>query len=189
MSQWPQHVYTTPEELVDYFLEHRATDDDVREVEQQLGRFPRGMVAVGARCVCGRPLTTVTRPLVDGKIPFPTTFYLTHPGATKAISHAEAAGRLTELTEQLGTDEELAAGYTRAHEAYLAVRHELAQRLGDSEEHIEGITAGGMPERVKCLHAILAQTLAMGPGVNPVGDMIMAEICEEFDSNVCRCGA
>ncbi|TCD53524.1 DUF501 domain-containing protein [Alloscardovia theropitheci] len=184
---WPQHVYTTAEELVEYFLTHQATDSDIQAVEVQLGRFPRGMVAVGARCVCGQPLTTVTRPLIDGKIPFPTTFYLTHPGATKAISHVEAAGRLAELTEQLTSDDVLAAGYMKAHESYLAVRHELAVRLGDSEEHIEGITAGGMPERVKCLHAVLAQTLAMGPGVNPVGDLILSEIREEFDPNVCRC--
>ncbi|WP_018143542.1 DUF501 domain-containing protein [Alloscardovia criceti] len=184
---WPQHTYTTSAELVDYFLQHPATSADVEEVQRQLGRFPRGMVAVGARCVCGQPLTTVTRPLVDGKIPFPTTFYLTHPVATKAISHVEANGRLTELTAQLEQDEELAAGYTRAHELYLSVRNELAARLGDSQEHIEGITAGGMPTRVKCLHAILAQTLAMGPGVNPVGDLIMGEIKDEFDPNVCRC--
>ncbi|MDK7090474.1 DUF501 domain-containing protein, partial [Escherichia coli] len=78
---------------------------------------------------CGSPLTTVTRPLVDGKIPFPTTFYLSHPGAVKAISHVEAAGRLTELTEQLKTDEELAVGYVRAHEAFLAVRTALAESL------------------------------------------------------------
>lgn len=184
---WPQHTYTTACQLVDEFLAHPATDADKQAVQEQLGRFPRGMVAVGARCVCGAPFTTVTRPLVDGKIPFPTTFYLSHPGAVKAISHVEAAGRLAELTEQLATDEELAQEYAKAHEAYLAVRHELAIRLSDTEEHIEGISAGGMPERVKCLHAILAQTLAMGPGVNPVGDLILEEIKDEFDPRVCRC--
>ncbi|OFQ96761.1 DUF501 domain-containing protein [Alloscardovia sp. HMSC034E08] len=184
---WPQHTYVSPQECAHYFLDNPATEEDMQAVEQQLGRYPRGMIAVGARCVCGLPLTTVTRPLVDGKIPFPTTFYLSHPGAVKAISHVEAAGRLTELTEQLKTDEELAAGYARAHEAFLAVRTALAESLGDSQEHIDGISAGGMPERVKCLHAILAQTLAMGPGVNPVGDLVMKEIAHEFDPNVCRC--
>ena len=78
-------------------------------------------------------------------------------------------------------------GYARAHEAFLAVRTALAESLGDSQEHIDGISAGGMPERVKCLHAILAQTLAMGPGVNPVGDLVMKEIAHEIDPNVCRC--
>ena len=98
---WPQHTYVSPQECAHYFLDNPATEEDMQAVEQQLGRYPRGMIAVGARCVCGLPLTTVTRPLVDGKIPFPTTFYLSHPGAVKAISHVEAAGRLTELTEQL----------------------------------------------------------------------------------------
>lgn len=32
-----------------------ATPDQIAVVNQQLGRFPRGMVAVGARCVCGNP--------------------------------------------------------------------------------------------------------------------------------------
>lgn len=31
-----------------------ATEHDIAVVERQLGRYPRGMVAVGARCVCGR---------------------------------------------------------------------------------------------------------------------------------------
>ena len=29
---------------------------------------------------------------------------------------------------------------------------------------------GGMPVRVKCLHVLVAHSLAVGPGVNPFGD-------------------
>lgn len=184
---WNSPQYSSTHDLVEYFLSHPATTQDIERIEQQLGRFPRGMVSVGARCVCGEPLTTVTRPLIDGKIPFPTTFYLTHPGATKAVSHLESEGRLLELTEELGKDEALREAYEKAHEGYLEVRHRLALALGDSEEHVEGITAGGMPQRVKCLHAILAHTLVMGEGVNPIGDRVMREIADEFDPNVCRC--
>ena len=177
--------------LLDTIMAHQAIGRDIDEVEAQLGRYPRGMVAVGARCVCGRPLAVVTRPLVEGRIPFPTTCYLTGPEAVKAISHIEAEGTMAELNHRLAGDEGLAASYRGAHDAYLAFRHALAVRLGDGEEHIEGISAGGMPVRVKCLHALAAQSLIMGPGVNPIGDIALAMAAErgEFDRNVCRCAA
>ena len=173
--------------LVDRCMEHPATPEDIAVVEQQLGRYPRGMVAVGARCVCGRPLAVVTRPLLPGGIPFPTTCYLTGPSAVKAVSHAEAAGVMAEYNAMLAEDDALKAAYERAHRLYLAFRHELAGRLGDSEEHIEGISAGGLPTRVKCLHALLAQTLVMGQGANPIGDLTLARIRGEFSPDVCRC--
>ena len=70
--------------LADKVLAQPATEHDIAVVERQLGRYPRGMVAVGARCVCGRPLAVVTRPLLPGGVPFPTTCYLTGPEAVKA---------------------------------------------------------------------------------------------------------
>ena len=45
--------------------------------------------------------------------------------------------------------------------------------FGDVDE-IDGISAGGMPTRVKCLHALAAHALAAGPGVNPIGDRALA---------------
>ena len=87
----------------------------------------------------------------------------------------------------LAEDDDLKAAYERAHELYLAFRHEIAVAMEDSEEHIEGTSAGGMPVRIKCLHALLAQTLVMGEGANPIGDMALEAIRHEFDPNVCRC--
>ncbi|MCI1902130.1 MAG: DUF501 domain-containing protein [Bifidobacteriaceae bacterium] len=168
-------------------MRHRASEAEIAVVERQLGRYPRGMVAVGARCVCGTPLAVITRPLVDGKIPFPTTCYLTSPEAVKAMSHLEAEGRMNDFTEQLAQDEELQASYQRAHAMYLELRHDLARTLGDSEEHIAGTTAGGMPVRVKCLHALSAQSLVMGAGVNPVGDAALEQVRDVFNPSVCRC--
>ena len=55
--------------------------------------------------------------------------------------------------------------YRAAHEAYLADR----ATLGEVDE-LAGISAGGMPTRVKCLHVLVAHALAAGPGVNPLGD-------------------
>lgn len=175
------------EELVGRVMADKASDDDLALVKQQLGRFPRGMVAVGARCVCGRPLAVVTRPVLPDGTPFPTTCYLTSPEATKAVSRVEADGSMRHYTDLVQNDETIHAQYERAHRLYLAFRHELAERLGDSEEHIAGTSAGGMPVRVKCLHALVAQTLVMGEGANPIGDMVMERIADEFAPNVCRC--
>lgn len=95
--------------LADKVLAQPATEHDIAVVERQLGRYPRGMVAVGARCVCGRPLAVVTRPLLPGGVPFPTTCYLTGPEAVKAISHIEAEGKMKEYNDMLAENEDLRA--------------------------------------------------------------------------------
>ena len=164
-----------------------ATPEQVAVVNRQLGRYPRGMVAVGARCVCGNPLAVVTRPQLEDGTPFPTTCYLTSPEAVKAVSRLEADGVMADWNAELGSDPDLASAYRRAHELYLAFRSALAQRLGDNEGHNAGISAGGMPKRVKCLHALTAQSLVMGPGVNPLGDRVLSLVHRVFDPQVCRC--
>lgn len=174
--------------LTERFMSNPAGDDDIRLVQRQLGRYPRGMVSVGARCaVCGAPFVVVTRPMLTDGTPFPTTCYLTSPEAVKAVSHVEAAGRMAQFNELLAQDERVKSGYVRAHRMYLAFRSELAGRLGDDERHIAGISAGGMPTRVKCLHALVAQSLVMGNGINPIGDMTLELISDEFQPGVCRC--
>ncbi|PWH07090.1 DUF501 domain-containing protein [Brachybacterium endophyticum] len=149
---------------------------------RQLGREMRGVHSVARRCACGRPAVVRTEPRLPGGTPFPTSFYLTLPTMVQAASHLEAGGRLAELTAQLAEDDTLAEGYRRAHEHYLARRHELGV-----VEEIEGISAGGMPTRVKCLHAIIGHGLAEGPGVNPVADLVLEEIAPGAEIDVCRC--
>ena len=173
--------------LVDSLLENPASDADKDIVKRQLGRFPRGMVAVGARCACGRPLAVITRPCLEDGTPFPTTCYLTSPEAVKAASHLEAQGFMKECNNLLNNDNDIVKKYEQAHKYYLEFRHELAIRLEDSEEHIKDMSAGGMPVRVKCLHALLAQSLVMGKGVNPIGDLVLSKVKNEFDPNVCKC--
>ena len=107
-------------------------------------------------------------------------YYLTLPAATAALSRLEAEGVMVKLQDRLGTDEEFAKQYLNAHEQYLADR----AKLGDVPE-IEGISAGGMPTRVKCLHALAGHALAAGPGVNLVGDAAL-ELCS-WKQNVCQC--
>ncbi len=155
---------------------------DLEVVTEQLGRPPRGVVGVAARCVCGRPVVVRTAPRLEDGTPFPTTFYLTSPGAVKAVGTLEAEGVMREMTERLAADEELAAAYHRAHEDYLRRRGELG-----AVPEIEGISAGGMPTRVKCLHVLVAHSLAVGPGTNPLGDEALALIAPTWRPDRCTC--
>jgi len=140
-------------------------------VAQQLGREPRGARAVAHRCPCGLPDVVETAPRLADGTPFPTLYYLTCPRAVTAASTLESAGLMREMNERLAADPELAAQYRQAHERYLARRAEIA----DVPE-IAGVSAGGMPTRVKCLHVHLAQSLAEGLGVNPFGDETRARV-------------
>lgn len=141
---------------------------DLLVVAAQLGREPRDVVGIAARCVCGNPTVVATAPRLEDGTPFPTFYYLTHPAATAAVSQLEATQVMPQLA-QLLDDPDTAAAYLRAHESYLADR----ERFGEVAE-IAGISAGGMPTRVKCLHALVGHALAAGPGVNPIGDAALA---------------
>ncbi len=142
-----------------------VSESDLRVLRAQLGRPARGVVGIAARCVCGNPTVAATAPRLEDGTPFPTFYYLTHPAATAAMSGLEATQVMRSLTDELADDPDVAGAYRRAHEAYLRDR----AQFGDVAE-IEGISAGGMPTRVKCLHALAAHSLAAGPGVNPIGD-------------------
>lgn len=138
---------------------------DIEAVAGQLGRPPRAIVEVSSRCPSGHPNGVKTEPRLPDGTPFPTLYYLTCPRLTGAIGTLESSGLMAEMSERLTQDAELAAAYRAAHESYLAER----EAIGHVDE-IDGISAGGMPERVKCLHVLVGHALAKGPGVNPLGD-------------------
>ena len=138
--------------------------------------------------MCGNPLVATTAPRLSNGIPFPTTFYLTHPVLTAAVSRLEADGVMAEMSDRLQQDESLAASHRAAHEAYLRDRDRVGQAAGVGEvPEISGISAGGMPERVKCLHVLVGHALAAGPGVNPLGDEALERIAEWWTADTCRC--
>ncbi|QNE18610.1 DUF501 domain-containing protein [Kribbella qitaiheensis] len=142
-------------------------------VSAQLGRTARGIRSIAHRCSCGLPDVVETEPRLPDGTPFPTTFYITCPRLASAIGTLEAGGMMKEMTERLGTDEELAKGYQAAHESYLAHRESI-----EHVAEIDGITAGGMPTRVKCLHVLIGHSLAVGPGINPLGDEALAALSD-----------
>ncbi|MCH8563775.1 DUF501 domain-containing protein [Nesterenkonia sp. YGD6] len=163
---------------------------DLDTLSLQLSRPVRDVVEIPARCACGNPLVAATAPRLSNGIPFPTTFYLTHPAATAAVSRLEAAGLMAEMSRRLTTDAELAAAHRRAHENYLAERERIRGVAGlDPVWEIEGVSAGGMPDRVKCLHVLVGHSLAVGPGINPLGDETLERIADEFTPQTCICAA
>lgn len=145
---------------------------DLEVVAHQLGREPRGVLAVAYRCPNGEPAVVKTAPRLPDGTPFPTLYYLTHPVLTAAASRLESAGLMAEMTERLAAEPELAAAYRRAHESYLAERDAI-EPLGTD------FSGGGMPDRVKCLHVVIAHSLAKGPGLNPFGDEALAVLALE----------
>ena len=158
---------------------------DEAAIEAQLGRPPRSIHAVGHRCPCGNPDVATTEPRLDNGTPFPTTFYLTCPRAASRIGTLEASGLMKEMAARLETDEELAAAYRAAHEKYLAAREEIGAEAGLDVPEIAGISAGGMPDRVKCLHVLAGQSLAQGRGVNPLGDEVLDALGDWWKSGPC----
>ncbi|HEY8293697.1 MAG TPA: DUF501 domain-containing protein [Micrococcaceae bacterium] len=167
---------------------HAASPQDLDTLSRQLNRPVRDVVEIPARCVCGNPLVAATAPRLGNGIPFPTTFYLTHPVITAAVSRLEAAGVMNEMSERLLADPELASAYQGAHEAYLRARAEIGHRAGTGPvPEIDGISAGGMPTRVKCLHVLVGHALAAGPGVNPLGDETIGRIAEWWTRDRCYC--
>jgi uncharacterized protein len=137
----------------------------------QLQRPPRGVAGIAYRCPCGKPAVVLTRPRLDDGTPFPTLYYLTCPRAVAACSALESQGLMAQMTQRLSDDRDLAQAYRRAHDHYLGDREQL-----ESVPEITGISAGGMPDRVKCLHALVAHSLAAGEGLNPLGDEALREL-------------
>jgi hypothetical protein len=145
---------------------------DLAAVELQLGRPPRSVRAIAHRCPCGLPDVVETAPRLPDGTPFPTLYYLTCPRASAAISRLEAGGTMREMTQRLAADPELRAAYLSADGDYLA-RREAAARAAGVPALPGGASAGGMPDRVKCLHALAAHDLAV-PGANPLGREALA---------------
>ncbi len=158
----------------------QATEADLQEMQAQLGRPMRDVLGIAARCVCGKPMVVQTSPRLAHGEPFPTFYYLTHPATSAALSGLEAEGFMVTLQDRLAEEPELAENYLKAHEDYIAEREAI-----EFVEELAGISAGGMPTRVKCLHALAAHSLAKGPGFNVIGDLGLE--AAGFDANKCFC--
>jgi hypothetical protein len=144
---------------------------DRQLIEAQIGRDVRGSVAVAARCRYGLPVVVRTAPLLPDGTPFPTLYWLACPAARVAVGRLEAAGWNARLSERVAAEPDLAAAHAAAHASYLAQRDAMAPLSGDP-----GV--GGLPGRVKCLHALYAHQAATG--ADPVG-RIVSQVVDPID--------
>jgi uncharacterized protein len=158
------------------------TEADLAVVENQLGRTPRDVHAIAYRCPCGKPAVVETPPRLSNGEPFPTFYYATCPRLTAAISTLETTGMMGAMQARLETDAVLAGEYAAAHDDYIAARSALQMDVPE----VENVSAGGMPNRVKCLHSLIAHSLSAGPGVNPLGDEALAELPEWWKHLSCE---
>jgi hypothetical protein len=163
-------------------MSEKASQADLDAIERQLGRTPRDVHAIAHRCPCGKPDVVETPPRLADGTPFPTFYYATCPRLTGAISTLESSGMMAAMQDRLSTDHELAGAYHAAHDDYLAAR----AALGMDVPEVEGVTAGGMPDRVKCLHSLVAHSLGAGIGVNPLGDEALAALDDWWLTNPCE---
>ncbi|PFG29037.1 septum formation initiator family protein [Corynebacterium renale] len=129
---------------------------DIEIITTQLGRTPRGVLEISYRTPDGQPAVVKTAPKLDDGTPFPTLYYLTDPRLTAEASRLEVAHVMKWMTQRLEDDAQLAEDYRTAHEYYLAKRNAI-EDLGTE------FSGGGMPDRVKCLHVLIAYALAEGP--------------------------
>ena len=153
---------------------------DLSAISQQLGRTPRGVRSVAFRCPCGNPAVIENEPRLPDGEPFPTLFYATCPKLNAVIGTLEGEGVMKELEASLATDEELRGRYQLAHQDYLT-RRDAIEVLPEKLE----FSAGGMPDRVKCLHALVAHSLATGGGINPIGEMALARLPKWWENGAC----
>jgi hypothetical protein len=156
------------------------TDADLAAVGGQLGRSPRDLVGVAHRCPCGLPDVVATAPRLSDGTPFPTFYYLTCPRATSLVGTLEASGLMRAMSDRLAVDPQLAQAYDAAHRRYLDDRGAHGK-----VEEIAGVSAGGMPTRVKCLHVLAAHSLAAGAGVNPLGDEVVDALAAWWQDGPC----
>lgn len=162
-------------------MSRNVSQSDLDCIEKQLQRPPRDVHAVAYRCPCGKPAVIETTPRLHDGTPFPTFYYATCPRLTAAISTLETTGLMTDMNNRLVSDPELSGKYFAAHEDYLAARAAVSNDVPE----VAGISAGGMPDRVKCLHSLVAQSLAVGPDVNPLGDEALDKLPNWWLDNPC----
>ncbi|MEV4180846.1 DUF501 domain-containing protein [Streptosporangium canum] len=159
-------------------------DRDVAAVERQLGRTPRGLRAVAHRCPCGLPDVVETAPRLPDGSPFPTLYYLTCPKAASAIGTLETSGMMRAMQARLAEDPALAQAYQAAHDDYVARRDKAAAEDGLEPLPRDMQSTGGMPTRVKCLHALVGHELAV-PGGNPFGREALDALGEWWADGPC----
>ena len=170
-----------------------VNDEDRFRVAEDLGREPAGRFRVAWRTRTGRPGVIENHPVhIDRNgipEPFPTTHWLIEPQLVAAVSRLESAGGVVEMEAEIAKDASLAARVSNDHRRLIAYRQSLLS--GEEEDQLReagrlaaltdrGIAGLADFTRVKCLHAWLANHLAMG---NAIGPLLLERLREHNNHN------
>lgn len=152
-----------------------VSEQDLQVIRRQLGREPRGVLAVERRCCFGYPQVIKVQPLLlngaGEACPFPTLFWLTCPTLVEQLSRIEGQGQIKVIEKQLATDERLRQEYHRNHRDYITERWATLDGADRAVIEEKGLAEalrkrgiGGIAdwERIKCLHLHYAHHLARG---------------------------
>jgi uncharacterized protein len=137
-----------------------ATEADVAELTELLGRPPQAEFEVVVRTTAGRPVVIRNAPLLDDGTPMPTRYWLVDPDLVLAVSRLEADGGVRAAERAVDAD-----SLASAHAVYARERDEALPAGHDGPRPHGGV--GGTRTGVKCLHAHYAYFLAGGD--DPVG--------------------
>ncbi len=133
-------------------------------VAAQLGRPLRSGLSVVASCHLGLPVVVEVPPILDDGTPFPTSFWLTCPLASKRIGRLEGIGAVKQLERYADHDAGFGAALDAAHRRY---GEERDAKTPDDAIHTPSGGVGGTRTGIKCVHAHYADHAAGNP--NPVG--------------------
>jgi uncharacterized protein len=143
-----------------------ATQRDREAIERQLGRPPRALAGVAARCSLGGPSVIAQRPYDEAGMPFPTTLWLSCRVLVRSVSELESSGGIAELEAELGMQPDLRASRRRAEVRVAALRESLDEggpRADGGAALATSLDGGADAAPLKCLHAHAAVALAAPP--------------------------
>lgn len=137
---------------------------DLEVIAGQLGRAPRDLSGIAARCPFGYPAVIETAPVLADGAPNPTLLYLTCPMLTTMVSGAEAGGAVRAFKTWVRTDEDARCALEQITRLYQGRRATLAGDRSPIARLDAGIGGPQGSERASCLHAYAAALLAVTSG-------------------------
>lgn len=140
----------------------------INTIKKQLNREPRGYIGVGSYCQCGAPNVIKSKPFLNNCI-FPTFLYITCKKLNQQIGKLESTGYMKYLNNELYNNALLQTQYQLSYEHYIDKRNEFGIIFNNP-----GV--GGMPNTIKCLHALVAYSLTYGKGINCIGDKCIKKL-------------
>jgi hypothetical protein len=156
-------------------LVESVTERDREAIEHQLGRPPRALAGIAARCPHGGPSVIAQRPYDEAGEPFPTTFWLSCRVLVRAVGELESNGGIVALEAELAERPDLRESRREADARIAGLRAALddgGPRADGGAALAGSLDGGAAAAPLKCLHAHAAAALASPPYA--LGQIVLA---------------